>query len=132
MYESRFEFMSIFGPIFFITIFIAIFIIIIIIIYSGLKIWRYNNLQPVLDVDVKVITKRTKLSDGIANFDGYRSSCDTNYYITFEVESGSRMEFMVCGDEYGMLIEGDIGKLTFQGTRYIGFERNSYSNRLYK
>lgn len=32
------------------------------------------------------------------------------------------MEFTVEGSEYGMLIEGDHGKLTFQGTRYLGFE----------
>ncbi|MBO5258463.1 MAG: DUF2500 family protein, partial [Clostridia bacterium] len=24
---------------------------------------------------------------------------------------------------YGMLVEGDKGYLTFQGTRYLGFER---------
>ena len=24
----------------------------------------------------------------------------------------------------GMLVEGDIGKLSFQGNRYLGFERN--------
>jgi len=27
------------------------------------------------------------------------------------------------GQEYGMLVEGDKGNLTFQGTRYLGFER---------
>ena len=26
--------------------------------------------------------------------------------------------------DYGMLVEGDIGKLSFQGTRYLGFQRN--------
>ena len=42
---------------------------------------------------------------------------------TFQVESGDRMELPVSGREYGMLAEGDIGKLTFQGTRYLSFER---------
>ncbi len=32
--------------------------------------------------------------------------------------------FTVSGSDYGMLVEGDIGKLSFQGTRYLGFERN--------
>lgn len=27
------------------------------------------------------------------------------------------------GPEYGMLAEGDRGRLTFQGTRYVSFER---------
>jgi hypothetical protein len=33
------------------------------------------------------------------------------------------MELQVDGSEYGMLVEGDQGRLTFQGTRYLGFER---------
>ena len=33
------------------------------------------------------------------------------------------MEFYVDGYEYGMLVEGDKGMLSFQGTRYLGFER---------
>ena len=46
-----------------------------------------------------------------------------SYYVIFEVESGVWMEFSVYGEEYGMLAEGDEGKLTFQGSRYLGFER---------
>ena len=34
------------------------------------------------------------------------------------------MELGVNGHEYGMLVEGDFGRLTFQGTRYISFERS--------
>ena len=51
------------------------------------------------------------------------SHTSTTYYATFQVESGDRMEFSVSGAEYGMLAEGDQGSLTFQGTRYLGFER---------
>ena len=47
----------------------------------------------------------------------------TSYYATFQVESGDRMELNLSGQEYGLLAEGDRGKLTFQGTRYLGFER---------
>lgn len=48
----------------------------------------------------------------------------TTYYATFQVESGDRMELEVDDSDYGMLVEGDTGKLSFQGTRYLGFERN--------
>lgn len=54
---------------------------------------------------------------------GYHTTSSTSYYVTFQVESGDRMELQVSGREYGMLAEGDIGKLTFQGTRYLSFER---------
>jgi len=43
--------------------------------------------------------------------------------VTFQFDSGDRMELKMQGHEYGLLIEGDQGKLTFQGTRYLGFER---------
>lgn len=55
---------------------------------------------------------------------GTAAITSTRYYVTFQVESGDRMEFSVTGLEYGMLAEGDIGKLTFQGTRYLSFERD--------
>lgn len=51
------------------------------------------------------------------------TSTSTSYYITFEVESRDRTELYVRSDEYGLLVIGDYGKLTFQGTRYLGFER---------
>ena len=49
----------------------------------------------------------------------------TTYYVTFQVESGDRMELRLSGTEYGQLAEGDTGKLSFQGTRYLGFERKN-------
>ena len=51
------------------------------------------------------------------------SHTSTSHYVTFQVESGDRMELNVTGSEYGLLVEGDQGRLTFQGTRYLGFER---------
>ena len=49
---------------------------------------------------------------------------DTTYYVTFQVESGDRMELRMTGRDYGMLFEGDHGTLHFQGTRYLGFDRS--------
>ncbi|MDO5003967.1 MAG: DUF2500 family protein, partial [bacterium] len=37
--------------------------------------------------------------------------------------SKDRMEFKVTGRQYGMLAEGDFGKLKFQGTRFLDFTR---------
>ena len=55
---------------------------------------------------------------------GYTSTSATTYYVTFQVESGDRMELRLSGTEYGQLAEDDTGKLSFQGTRYLGFERH--------
>ena len=39
------------------------------------------------------------------------------------------MELSMTGNEYGLLAEGDTGKLSFQGTRYLGFERAGVQER---
>ena len=54
---------------------------------------------------------------------GFHTTSATWYYVTFQVESGDRMEFSVGGTDFGMLAEGDHGNLSFQGTRYLSFER---------
>ena len=48
---------------------------------------------------------------------------NTKYFATFQFESGDRLELSVSPGEYGMLVEGDRGQLSFQGTRYLGFAR---------
>lgn len=86
-------------------------------IIKGIRQWHHNNQQPQLTVEATVVGKRTQVSGS-----GDRHA-STYYYVTFETEDGDRMEFGVLGSEYGLLAEGDLGRLTFQGTRYLGFER---------
>ena len=91
----------------------------------SMKEWNKNNHSPRLTVPVIVVTKRTDVSRrrhrGANGHHHHHTS--TTYYATFEVESGDRMELQLEGFEYGLLVEGDKGKLSFQGTRYLGFER---------
>lgn len=93
----------------------------------GFKEWNRNNHAPRLTVPATIVAKRTNVSHhhhhNHAGTGMHHSSTSTTYYVTFQVESGDRMEMHVAGSEYGMLIEGDHGNLTFQGTRYLGFER---------
>lgn len=88
----------------------------------GIGEWNKNNNSPRLTIPAKVVAKRTNVSHH-SNASGHGHHTSTTYFVTFEVESGDRLELRLRGNEYGMLIEGDLGKLTFQGTRYLGFER---------
>ena len=91
----------------------------------GISQWNKNNNSPRLTVPALVVAKRTNVTrhhHGGANGHHHHHT-STTYYVTFQVESGDRMELHVPGSEFGMLIEGDHGKLTFQGTRFLGFER---------
>jgi len=111
-------------PIFFGIMFILFFGVIIFTIIKGISTWSYNNSQPVLTVLAKIVAKRENVSSSMHNDDNVtHHHTSTTYYVTFQVESGDRMEFDVNGNEYGMLVEGDEGKLTFQGSRYLGFKR---------
>lgn len=96
----------------------------------GLSQWNRNNHSPRLTVEATVIAKRTNVSrhhhSGGAHHVGHTST-STTYYVTFEVASGDRMELQLQGHEYGLLIEGDFGDLSFQGTRYLGFQRKAKS-----
>ena len=97
---------------------------------KGVGTWNRNNQSPRLAVSAKIISKRTQVTQhthpnagDATGAHGFHTTTSTSYYITFQVESGDRMEFRVSGSEYGTCIEGDTGKLSFQGTRYLGFER---------
>ncbi|GIO83092.1 hypothetical protein J25TS5_00240 [Paenibacillus faecis] len=89
---------------------------------KGFKRYLSDNRQPVLTVHSIIVGKRTEVSHR-HDTDLSVNRSDSTYYLTFEVESGDRLEFVVSGKEYGLCSEGDEGKLTFQGSRYFGFER---------
>lgn len=102
------------------TIFIPVIVVLLLllpIIVRGISIRHKNNNSPRLSVPVKIVTKRAHID--VSNGDSH-----TTYYVTFEAESGDRIELEVPRSEYGFMVEGDQGKLTFQGTRYLSFDRN--------
>ena len=101
------------------VMFVLVFGIIIVTMVRGVGEWNKNNQSPKLTVPVTVVAKRSDVHRGIETMHTF-----TSYYVTFQVESGDRMEFEVSDMEYGMLAEGDRGMLTFQGTRYLSFQRN--------
>ena len=115
---------------FFIGIFFVIWLALFVsIIGRNIAEWSKNNASPRLTVDALVVTKRNATHH---HHHKNHTSHSHSYYVTFEVESGDRMELKMTGREYGMLAEGDFGVLTFQGTRYLGFERKmggSFSSR---
>ena len=110
-------------PVIWSIMFLLIFGLIIVTIVRGLKQWNKNNHSPRLTVDARVLAKRHDVSRRRSAGEHHHYHTTNSYFVTFEVSSGDRMELQLQGHEYGLLIEGDTGKLTFQGTRYLGFER---------
>ena len=105
------------GKIFVVIWFILFFGILTVFVTSlvkGLKREADNKKQPVETADVRVITKRIMVSGDVSH---------TTYFVTFENAGSARQEFQVNGELYGLLVEGDQGKLTYQGYKVIDFNR---------
>jgi hypothetical protein len=109
-----FGIISIFFPIMFIAVFGIIIGTIISTLSKNAKQARKNNASPRLTSQATVVTKRTHV---------WGDHSHTDYYATFQFESGDRLELEIPRDRFGYLVEGDNGKLHFQGTRFLDFER---------
>ena len=110
------------------VIFILIFIKIKFTLAKGISTWHKNNNSPRLTVSARIVARRQNTTyhnqpnaGDTSGAHGYHTTSSTTYYVTFQVESGDRIEMSVSGSEYGKLTEGDEGKQTFQGTRYLQF-----------
>lgn len=92
----------------------------------GLLQWSRNNNAPLQSIPARIVSKRTEVRQQQSQEDSLSSRTSTTYYLTYEAEDGVRREFKVEGQEYGMSAEGDEGILTYQGTRYHGFQRRPH------
>ena len=104
--------------------FVLVAVMIIVTIVRNLRQWHKNNQSPRLTVPATVVAKRTSVTHFQGGSNGAQCHTSASYYATFQVESGDRMELLLPGREYGLLAEGDQGKLSFQGTRFLGFARS--------
>lgn len=108
--------LNMFIPLLVVSGFIYMFIFFIKSIRDDRREHRKNSCSPLISRNAIIIGKRQKVSGG-------ENSTSTWYYITFKFDDGSREEFSVSGQKYGILVEGDEGKLHSQGTWFKGFER---------
>ena len=100
-------------------VFVMVFAVFIVTFVKGIGQWNKNNHSPRLTVPVTVVSRRVNRH----HHGGDHPHTSTSYYVTFQVESGDRMELRLTGAQYGLIVEGDKGNLTFQGTRFLNFER---------
>lgn len=107
-------------PVLFLMVFSLVFGLVLVVIIKEIRQWNKNNHSPRLTLVAQVVAKRVDMGRRRSNRNVVTSS---KYYATFEVESGDRMELVLPGQEYGLLAEGDWGRLSFQGTRFLGFDR---------
>lgn len=112
---------------FFVLIFLLVVGGIIFVIISSINNYAKNKSAPILTTNAKVVTKRINVThhDSIdPNTHMSNSTSNTKYYVTFETEAGERIELVLSGKEYGLIVENDSGELIYQGEWFKQFKRN--------
>ena len=84
-----------------------------------------NEASPRLTVPAVIVDKQRKTHHHHSNGHHHHTH---SYHITFQVESGDRMALRVLRAEYDRLSVGERGRVSFQGTRYLGFEHGVEEN----
>ena len=95
-----------------ITVFVFIFRVAIKNIGKGVAETRANRNASLITADATVIAKRMHV---------FGDHSRTYYYVTFEFIDRRRLELKVPDDQYGYMIEGDVGALSYQGTMFVSF-----------
>lgn len=72
---------------------------------------------PELTTAAAVVAKREQHGRSIHH------PVSSQYFVTFQFPSKDRMEFQVSSQDYGILVEGDVGRLTFRGDQFLCFKR---------
>lgn len=93
----------------------VIIVIVVAVIIKAVK----NKSKPMETALVKILSKRNIVNNNPG----------AGAYIIFEFEDGSRREFAVNPSISSTVVEGDEGKLTYQGAKIICFERNQKNEK---
>lgn len=110
-------------PLFFAGVLVLVFGMLIYALTRSFAGRGRNSRAPVITALARVCGKRSQVNRS-SGMSGDLTSM-TAYFVTFEFESGDRMEMRVPVGDYGYMCEGDAGKLEFRGERFIGFRRVS-------
>jgi hypothetical protein len=109
----------------FAVVFFGIFILIGYMLVKSFAERSRNNSSPIVTSRVTITAKTTNTAyrgNYIPDNINVQTPYNT-YFITFEFVNGNRAEFNVPRSDYAYISEHDTGILTYQGSRYINFER---------
>ena len=117
MFDSGFDLL-------FMICWIFIAVCIVFVIATRVQAWSRNNSLPVNEAAAVVTHRRTQKFINLVNANIYgHNTTSHSYYITFLTKDGKQIEFKVTNKDYHSTAEGEKGILTFQGTRYISFQK---------
>ncbi len=94
-----------------------------VVLVVGCIIWVFyrqakDNASPVLEEMSTVVTKHTRQT-----YTSYKRK-KNSFFIAFQLEGGKKIGMAVPGPHFAQLMEGDVGRVRHQGSRYMGFLRD--------
>lgn len=100
------------GNIVFFVLFAAVNVFIIVTVMRVYGVSKKNLSLPKIESDAEIVSKRSV---------GSPKDSFATYFITFRFSTGDTFEYPVSEDCYSYFAEGDRGKITVQGTKFISF-----------
>lgn len=93
-------------------------------IYRFIKIAIGGGIAPRRTVDAMIVKKRLSCEQHHHGVEVFTNHERTNYFITFQLERNNRIELQVKESQYDLLFDGERGKLTYRGKRFIRFRES--------
>lgn len=108
---------------------VPVFMVLLLVIFVCAMAWAISrsietNRSPLETAQATVVRKKKTTDFSMV---GDCMSTETIYIVTFETSDGACREFRVPRREFDLMVEGDQGYLSFQRSRYRGFERTTSS-----
>ena len=105
--------------------------IIIAAVAAAVRRKRRNDRSPILTVAATVAEKHTDVTyqrhavaGDISGGHGFHTIPTYRYTVSFETAEQGRVRLLTDKDAYDYLHEGDAGRLTYQGDRFLRFDNN--------
>ena len=108
---------------FFIVIGVAAFLIIRKLIRSQQTDDKAGTHMTATVISKRTVKKQQKRVMPAQYTSPYRIEETVWHYVTFENERGVRTEYNVTKAQYDMIFEGDKGRLTVNGSQFLGFKK---------
>ena len=93
-------------------------------LYRFIKAAIGGGIAPRRTVEAMIVKKRLSCERHHHGAEVFTDHERTNYFVTFQLERNNRIELQVKESQYDLLFDGERGKLTYQGKRYIRFRSN--------
>ena len=90
-------------------------------IFRFIKAALGGSIAPRRKVEAMIVKKRLSCQQHHHGAEVFTNHERTNYFVTFQLDKNNRIELQVKESQYDLLFDGERGKLTYKGKRFVRF-----------